>query len=68
MFVSALPHCLRKTIVQAHGLWLSAFDASGGLKTSIASYGKSNDQYDYYPGPIYTSSPSAFSADRFGKC
>ena len=32
--------------VFAHGLWLSAFDPSGNLKTSIASYGKSNDQYD----------------------
>jgi hypothetical protein len=44
--------------VFAHGLWLSAFDPSGNLKTSIASYGKANNQYDYYPGPILEDGPN----------
>ncbi|MCI5081889.1 MAG: T9SS type A sorting domain-containing protein [Saprospiraceae bacterium] len=36
----------------AHGLWLSGVDVAGNLRTAAATYGKSSDEYDYYPGPL----------------
>jgi hypothetical protein len=44
----------RLRTIYAHGLFMSGIDPAGEICTAIATYGKSTDQYDYYPGPIVT--------------
>lgn len=46
--------------IYAGGLWLAGYDVQGQLKTSTQSYQRSNNEFEFSPGPLYPPSGTPY--------
>lgn len=48
---------IKHTIYSA-GLWIGAYNSDGNVKLAASTYGASNNEYDYFPGPLFNGEAS----------